>query len=106
MAQVVEYDFSVAMTILEQMGGIGRLRAFTGAHSFVRGEADVRFVWPQQVRSKPNALVVRLRGDDTYTMEFSRVGKGGMTILKTLDGVYCDQLVSLFEKETGLFLHF
>jgi hypothetical protein len=106
MAQVVEYSFPVARTILAQMGGVGRLKAFVGAHSFTLGDLDVRFVWPMQARSKPNALIVRLCGDDTYTLEFSRVGKGETKILKTLEGIYFDQLVELFEKETGLYLHF
>lgn len=101
-----EYTFPVAMTILEQMGGIRKLQAFTGAHSFVRGEVDVTFQWPMQARSKPNALKVTLTPADTYTLTFYRIAKGydPPVVLSTFDDIYCDQLVEIFERETGLYL--
>lgn len=81
----------VAKTILAQMGGMARLNVFTGAKGFVATENSVRF------RVNRGDFMVVLDPDDTYTVTY----KG-----REYTGVYCDQLVEVFERFTGMYLSF
>jgi hypothetical protein len=94
----------VADVILQQMGGAGRLKAMIGAHSFSTSGKDLSFLFPNRQRSKGNALKVTLRGDDLYDMEFLNVSVKGVKVVKKHSGVYWDQLIELFEGQTGLYL--
>jgi hypothetical protein len=95
-----EAEEDVAATILKQMGGFGRLKAMIGAKNFSKTADSLTFQWPSKQRSTGNALKVTLKGDDTYDMEFFN----GPKSVKKYDGVYNDQLKSIFEKQTGLYL--
>lgn len=98
---------SVARTILDQMGGMGRIRCMTGAKNFVDHGTGVSFQFPNKLRSKPNVMKVDYdEGADLYTVTWGRVGKFQYTELKVVEGVYCDMLIEMFERETGLYLHF
>jgi hypothetical protein len=99
-------DMTVANTILRQMGGAGRLKAMTGANSFVGTENSVSFRWPSQRPSTGNAIRITLDPDDTYTVDFLRVNKNGAESVKRLEGIYADQLMDIFERQTGLYLTF
>lgn len=96
----------IATTILNQMGGTGRLGVMIGAKNFAASQRAVQFRFGAQRRF--NFCKVALNGDDTYTMEISRVANGKTGIKKTnvnhFETVYCDQLVELFERTTGLHL--
>lgn len=101
----------LASTIIQQMGGAGRLRMFVGTTQFVshpesqanRGAVSFRFKGSR----KYNHLKVTLDWNDTYTMTFKRLTRQGVaTREKSLSMVYCDQLIELFEQSTGLYLHF
>jgi hypothetical protein len=107
----------VAQTILRQMGGQGRIRAMTGAHTFVAysdkrdskyGEdmGGVSFKFPRPSRGKPNFVKIILRPDDTYRMQFGSIHGHSYKIRQEYDGVYNDQLKPLFEETTGLYLSF
>jgi hypothetical protein len=93
-------EADVAKVILQQMGGFGRLKAMIGAKNFSKTDNSLTFQWPSKQRSTGNALKVTLKGDDTYDMEFFN----GPKSVKKYDGVYNDQLKSIFEKQTGLYL--
>ena len=95
-----EGEDDVATIILKQMGGFGRLKAMLGAKNFSKDASSLTFQWPSKQRSKGNAVKISLRGDDTYDMEFFN----GPKSVKKYDGVYNDQLKSIFEKQTGLYL--
>lgn len=95
-----EAEEDVANIILKQMGGFGRLKMMIGAKNFSKTDNSVTFQWPSKQRSTGNALKVTLKGDDTYDMEFFN----GPKSVKKYDGVYNDQLKSIFEKQTGLYL--
>jgi len=93
----------VAKTILEQMGGMNRIRAMTGAYNFLDGGDSVSFLFPNRKRSRGNSVMVTYdRGSDTYTMEFFNVSIKGAKKVKSVSGVYADQLISIFSKQTGL----
>lgn len=97
-------ESQVANTILQQMGGARKLMAMTGAKHFLTTSNSVSFRFPNRLRSKPNHVEITLRPDDTYDMAFSRIVKYEAKPLKTYRGIYFDQLIELFEKQTGLYL--
>lgn len=95
----------VGKTILEQMGGIGRLRAMTGAKDFVTYPDGVAFKFPNRQRSKGNYVkVVWNRGPDDYTMEFQNLTSTTAKKVKTYKNIGVEKLIELFQKQTGLFL--
>jgi len=91
----------VADTIAKQMGGLGRLRAMLGAHSFATNGSDFSFVFPNKQRSKGNSVKITLGGDDLYTMEFFNVSVKGAKRVARFDGLFFDQLIETFERQTG-----
>lgn len=94
---------NVAKTILEQMGG-NRLFAMLGAQILNTTSNSVTFKWPNKQRSKGNAVKITLQPDDTYDMIFFNVSGRGSKKVKEYNDVYADQLVELFEKQTGWYL--
>jgi hypothetical protein len=98
---------SAADIILKQLGGGRRLGIMIGAKNFtsMNGGKSLAFNFPNRMRSKPNAVVITLTPKDLYDIEFRRVSlKAAPKTLKTYRDVYVDQLMDLFEKETGLYL--
>jgi hypothetical protein len=102
-AQTVQADQQVAKTILQQMGGINRLRAMLGTKQFVTMKDGVQFKFPSP-HGGPNFVKIVLDPSDTYTMTFGRVRGTQFKKGKEHAGIYADQLRKIFEKETGLYL--
>ena len=94
----------VAKDILDQMGGMRRLMMMIGARDFVYGPKSISFRWPNKQRSKGNMLKVTLRGDDTYKVEFLNVAKYNVKVVKKHEGIHAEDLVELFERQTGWYL--
>jgi hypothetical protein len=98
-------ESQVGKTILQQMGGTGRLSVMLGAKNFIVSEDGASFRWPNKERSRGNAVRITLGGSDTYTMEFYNVaGASKPKLVKKYDMLYADQLVPVFEKQTGWYL--
>jgi hypothetical protein len=106
-------DLTVANTILEQLGGGGRLKAMTGANTFIghgsddKREGGLTFRLPGGggfCKDGINLVQIDLRWNDTYTVTFSRIRGSKITEVHKLDDVYCDMLMDIFEKYTGLYL--
>lgn len=104
----MEFKQQIAETIIQQMGGAGKLKAMVGAHTFTYGPIDYQgFVQPfMQFKFKmhpkiKSCRVIYVEGKDTYVMQFlGRTGK----IHKEIEDVYCDELIYNFEQTTGLYL--
>ena len=96
----------VAQEILRQLGG-NKFLAITGSHTPVADSKNNTLrltLKPNKVKAK--YLKIKLNGNDTYTMTFFSVGKDFRIITKKeFEGIYCDQLVELFEETTGLFAY-
>lgn len=92
----------IAATIIEQMGGLGKISAMVAGHEFVDGGNSVRFKFKGSRRV--NCLKVVLDPSDTYTMTFYRVRGFDYAEVKVVADVYCDQLKPIFEDTTGLYL--
>ena len=95
---------NVAQAIVDQLGGIGRLKAMVGASNFQAEENKMRF----RVKGsrKMNMLEIELNATDTYTVRFQKYSPSKFTVktISELEGVYNDMLKSLFESNTGLYL--
>lgn len=91
---------TVAQTILEQLGG-NMFRAMTGAKDFVTDGSHLRFKIGRGATNAINLVTVKLEADDTYTVTFARFRALKVTPVKTVPGVYCDMLRSVFTEATG-----
>lgn len=110
----------IAKTILSQMGG-NHFVMMVGAKNICQIEKGYGLQLDfMQNKSSATRLRVILKGDDTYTMQFVKKGQkptinmiGKYTlseieekckdkVVKHFDGVYCDMLRGIFERETGL----
>lgn len=102
-------DMTVANTIATQLGGIGRLRTLCGAKQFIGSEDSLAIhLPPSSTKGRADRIVIRLNADDLYevrTMKFVRRTLECVT-LETREGVFCDNLMDVFEDMTGLFLTF
>jgi len=98
----------IAKTILEQMGGQRRLMAMLGANTFVAHPKGVSFRWPNKQRSKGNMVEITLTPMDEYNMTFYNASAPGgipkITPVKKYKGLFFDQLIETFERQTGWYL--
>lgn len=97
----------IAQTILQQLGGVNRLRVMTGAKDFVAIENGVQFGIGRNAAGV-NKVIIKLRADDTYDVEFGAVRRVKLemryTVKDRTEGAYCDMLMNLFERATGMYL--
>lgn len=128
-----EVDREVAKTILQQLGG-NRFAVMTGAKDFVAINNGLQFRIGRN-GSRANLVKVILMGDDTYTMQFWKIGNSnpyaalikyiekGMSpeeaqkkaeqaklnaepkLLKEYEGLFFDQLQEFFTEYTKLYTH-
>lgn len=92
---------AVAQTIIQQLGG-GRFRAMTGAKSFAAIENGVDFRIPGNTKSRINHVKIVLNSMDTYDVTFGRIQSNQLTVIKSVNGLYNDQLEDIFRETTGL----
>jgi hypothetical protein len=97
-------NVDVGRTILEQMGGMGRLSAMLGVKNFLLIPGGVSFRWSGKIRKVGNCVEVVLRDDDTYDMTFSWYRGQVLEVAQKFEGVYAEDLISFFEGHTGLLL--
>lgn len=109
------YQNSVPEIILDQLGG-NRFLVMTGCHHLL-GDTDSLSMKIPRNASRANHLKITLKPDDTYRMEFRRYRDGCFSVrngkcyqtkainetVQTFDGVYFDQLQSLFTSVTGMY---
>jgi hypothetical protein len=95
----------IAAEIARQLGGTQRLVAFCGAREFVAIENGLRFRVPSNMtKSRISHFTVVLTSEDLYDVKAEAVrGTNWKTIVEH-KGVFCDQLMDLFEEATGMFL--
>lgn len=88
--------------ILKQLGG-RQFIAMTGAKNFYYSEAE-KYIAMKIMRNAKRVthLKIYLSVMDTYTMEFLNCGKQIITLSK-VDTVYCEDMRSTFERNTGLY---
>lgn len=94
----------VGEIILEQMGGYNRLAMMLGINKMTYTKNGVAFGWPNRQRSKGNYVEITLDPDDTYTIEFFNLSIRGKKPVKKHRNVYAEDLVGIFEGQTGWYL--
>ena len=94
----------VAQTILNQLGGINRLKLMVGANKIIYSSDMVKFYFKGS--KKANLCKITLTDSDTYLIQFYKFIPKNLNFnpVKEYNDVYCDQLVKIFEEETGLYL--
>lgn len=92
----------VANTILQQLGG-RQFLVMTGATNLVGGADSLSFSLPTAIaKDRINKVRVTLTPADDYTVEFFYIRGTKVATVKSLDGVYSDQLQDIFTDTTGL----
>jgi len=92
----------VAKTILEQLGG-NKFRMMTGAKNLAGDENSLSMRIGRN-KTSSNYLKITLNMMDLYDVRFSRVSpKGGERSVTEYNDVFCDSLVEVFEKHTGMY---
>ena len=96
-------NMAVANTILNQLGGTGRLIVMIGAKDFTARPGGATFKWKAEARNDGiNCLRISLNSADLYDLEFYRIWGTDAKQMGTISMVHFDQLVSVFESRTGL----
>lgn len=93
---------SVASEILKQLGGAGRLKAMLGAKAFIDHGKALSFKFPNKKRTRGNYVKIVLTPDDLYDMEFMNLSATEAKPVKTYSGIGVEQLIPIFERQTGL----
>jgi len=87
---------------IRQLGGAGRLKMMVGAENFVGSEKALSFKFTGS--EKFSHVRISLNEFDAYGVEFMKIRGTKILNTETLDMVYADQLVEVFESKTGLYL--
>ena len=93
----------IAKTILQQLGGSGRLAMMTGANNFVALKNGVTFKIKNR---KVNFIKITLNSRDLYDVYFYKLVGSNLKLISEHNDIYFDELIPLFEKETGMYLSF
>ena len=93
----------VAHTILEQLGG-PRIKHFLGTKFFVGDSNSLMFDYDGCLAS--NKVKITLNDMDTYDIEFYQIRGTEFETVETLNDVYAEDLIGIYERTTGLYLHF
>lgn len=100
-------NMEVAQTLLHQMGGKRRLAIMTGANTFIAlSEQEGGVSFKIKNRKGPNFVKIILTSADLYEVEFGRIWGTSYKVRANYEGVFADQLKTLFEHETGMYLSF
>ncbi len=90
----------VARTILQQLGGAGRLNAMTGAYNFIDRGNGLSFKIKNQ---RANYIKITLNSKDLYDVEVGRIRGNTYKVVKTANDLYFDQLKPFLEEATGMY---
>ena len=93
----------IEQEILRQLGG-NKFIAMTGAKNFIAGDGILAFRIPKAMNGI-NAVRITLNSLDLYDMKFFRIYGFDMKQVAEVNGVYNDQLQSIFTAKTGLYTH-
>ena len=97
---VLAYSDDIGKTILEQMGGTRKLQVMLGVKHFLLLNNGLSFKWPSKDRGG-NYVEITLNGSDLYDMEFYVVSGMTKKLVKKFEDVYAEDLMDVFEKQTG-----
>lgn len=104
-----EWARDVALTIVEQLGGVESLRLMLGASIQLELDYDpalgagllVTGIDMTEVGGRATAFRVRLAPSDTYDVEVFEGAKGNLALIDSVDDIYSDMLIECVERRTG-----
>jgi len=98
-------DNTVAATILEQLGG-ARIGMMIGAKSITLDGRKLKVRFAAKSLNKSNHFEVELADDDTYTVSFWKISRGGLDCKKLSETAMAqaESLRRVIEQSTGLYL--
>jgi hypothetical protein len=96
---VVEDD-KIAQTIIEQMGGVRKLKAMLGVEMFITIPRGVKFKFFGS--HKANIVEITLNSLDLYDMKFGIFKSNAIKLAHVFEDIYADQLKDIFEDATNL----
>lgn len=94
---------TTAEKIVEQMGGMKRLKVMVGAKNFVQSNNAVSFHFTHGHRNV-NAVKVTLEAHDLYTMDFFTASRAEAIMIDSRYDITAENLKATFESVTGFFL--
>jgi hypothetical protein len=103
----MSHGSEVAKTILSQLGG-NRFVTMTGAKNFAShgDECALSFrIASTMTENKCNHVKITLNSSDLYDVTFSKIFKLTVKEISKHNDLYAEDLVNLFESETGLYTH-
>ena len=111
MTKTNEEYLEIAGNIMDQMGGINRLKAMVGIDNISVLTPGVQFNFKGS--KKENKVVINLNeGEDLYNITFFKIGRLNQRTFEIpvketgkYEGVFCDQLIKIFEEHTRLYLN-
>ena len=95
----------VADITLKQLGG-NKFIAMTGAKNLLSRDAGQSLSFQLSSRltsNKSNYVKITLNSNDLYDVYFGKIFKYDLKDISTFTNVGCENLVQLFEQETGLY---
>lgn len=102
---------SPADITLQQLGGRGRLTTMVGAKHFMSQNDGRTLTFRFQGSKVANFIRITLNGLDYYDITFIKIGpmnrktyEAPQTEVESFDNVAAEQLKSIFESTTGLYL--
>lgn len=90
----------IANTTFQQLGGRQAMFMISGKASTSNDDLFIRFKGSR----KSNVVKIHLNGKDLYDVTFSKMIKYELKEVSKYNDVYAEDLMNLFEKETGLYL--
>jgi hypothetical protein len=96
---------SVSDTIIAHLGGVGGIHCMLGRKAqIIISPLSVSLRFPQRTPKRGNVVCITLEGEDLYTMEVFRVGKGVFKEVFRTVRLRGALLIPMFEAQTGLAL--
>lgn len=104
----IERNQEIATTIVQQLGGAGRMKAMLGFKQLIAIDNGLTIVLPARfAKDGINRVDIVLNGKDLYDMKFWKLGRAPhykvTTVSESKDN-YFDMLQSEFREHTGLAL--
>lgn len=96
----------VAATIIQQLGGHGKLKAMVSAKDFMYSDKDKSLTFKFSGSRKTNCIRITYNSMDLYDIEFLKINLKKLTCktIEIIENVYNDQLIEIFERRTELYL--
>lgn len=88
----------IADTIMEQLGGQGRLNMMLGLSRVTQIDKGVSFTFKVGASNDINTVEIVLAPTDTYTVKFLKTTATKQTLISTEEMVYFDQLTQTVER--------